>query len=259
MPAPHGADPAETIRTLLAGHLPGQAHVPRWPTPLTARYVTDPTGHPLLLVGYRSPMAEALRTTGDADATAVALGVADVPPPGAPSLGRAWVSGWARPLAGPDATAAALEFAAVRPTADLLLLGRGYVLYRVEVAEVRLARETGTVRVDPARYAAAEPDPMHPLERALLDDLADHHRGELAAMLHRLVPDAHTCGAIVTPVRLDRYGMLVDLADPTAAPSAPPRRLRIAFPAPLTDPYELITLLRPTPARGGGSYRHERQ
>ena len=68
--------------------------------------------------------------------------------------------------------------------------------------------------------------------------------------MHRLVPDAHTCGAIVTPVRVDRHGMLVELTDPTAAPAAPPRRLRVAFPAPLADPYELITLLRPAHARG---------
>jgi hypothetical protein len=245
-----------------------------------------------MLVGYASTAAEALWRAGNGPDVPVALAVPDVPPgQAAPSLGRAWVAGWARPLTGTGARDAALEFATVRPSGDLLGLGRGFVLYRVEVVAVRLeppanpqpygatvedgaapgdhdpARCPGTadnrgtpdtIDVDPAEYAAAEPDPLHPIEGALLADLADHHRGELAALLHRLVPGAGTCGAIVTPVRLDRYGMLVELTDPTARNCVPPRRVRVDFPAPLHDPYGLVALLRPAhpPARGPARSEH---
>jgi len=193
----------------------------------------------------------------------VALGVTDRPPvTGAPSLGRAWVSGWARPLAGAEARAAALEFVRVHPTEDLLLLGKGFVLYRMEAAEVRLqdvpgrADQSGKVTVDPAGYAAAEPDPLYPFERELLLDLADHHRGELAALVHRLAPWAGSCGAIVAPLRLDRHGMVVELIDPTGGASVRPRLVRVDFPTPLANPYQLGALLRPTvtdPARTSGA------
>ncbi|HEY2673468.1 MAG TPA: DUF2470 domain-containing protein [Rugosimonospora sp.] len=286
--------PAEIARTLVAGHLPGLVHVPRWAAPVPVRYVADAAGQPLMLVGYASTAAEALWRAGNGSDVPVAVAVPDVPPgPTAPSLGRAWVSGWARPLTGTGARDAALEFATVRPTGDLLGLGRGFVLYRVGVVAVRLeppanlqpcgatvedgaalgdyepagrhgpadnhgAGNRDTVDVDPAEYAAAEPDPLHPIEGALLAHLADHHRGELAALLHRLAPGAGTCGAIVTPVRLDRYGVLVELTDPTARNCVPPRRIRVDFPAPLHDPYGLVALLRPAhpPARGPARSEH---
>jgi hypothetical protein len=243
-------DPAEHARILVAGHLPGLAHVPRWPVPLPVRHAADSIGQPLILVRYASAVAEALRPSGPAPDTPIALCVPDAPPNAdGPNQGRAWISGWARPLAGPSARAAALEFADVRPIGDLLLLGQGFVLYRVEVVAIRLDRPGAgaggdTVEVDPGQYAAAEPDPLHPFERDLLHHLTHHHRGELAALLRRLAPEASTCGAIVTPVRLDRHGMLVDLTDPTTRRDVPPRRIRVEFPARLRDPHDLIALLR---------------
>ncbi|GIH15429.1 DUF2470 domain-containing protein [Rugosimonospora africana] len=259
------ASPAEIARTLVAGHLPGLAHVPRWPVPLPIRYAADTAGQPLILAGYASAAAEALWRAGDGPDVPVAIAVSDVAPvPEAPCLGRAWVAGWARPLTGTAARDAALDFAAVHPTGDLLLLGQGFVLYRVEVAAVRLEPPTGEpagdpVEIDPAGYAAAEPDPLHVIENALLSGLAHHHRGELAAMLHRLAPTAGTCGAIVTPVRIDRYGMLVDLTDPTADDRVAPRRIRVDFPAPLRDARQFVTLLRPDHPTARGPARYERR
>ncbi|GAA5194669.1 hypothetical protein GCM10023322_59600 [Rugosimonospora acidiphila] len=246
-PTTSPAGPAEIVRTLVSGHLPGLAHVPHCPVPLPVRHVTDSAGRPLILVRYLSAAADALWRAGDPTGTPIALAVADVPPcPDAPGLGRAWASGWGRPLIGDDARDAAVEFATTRPSGDLLALGRGFVLYRVEVAAVRWEPPAGSaVEPDPAEYAGAEPDPVHPVERALVAGLAGHHRGELAAMVHRLAPGAGTCGRIVTPVRIDRYGMLVDLADPAAPDGVPARRIRVDFPAPLSDPRQFVALLRP--------------
>jgi hypothetical protein len=243
--------PAEIVRTLAAGHLAAFVHAPRHPLPEAIRFAPDSAGDLLILAAYTDPVANALRPGNDADPdaddTAVAIRVDDVPPvDAAPTRGRAWLSGWARPLCGTIARAAAVEFAAVHPTGDLLALGRGFVLHRVEVAEVRLQRGGSLVNVDPASYATAEADPLGPVEGMLLHDLAEHHRGDLAALLHRLAPAGTGRGAIITALRLDRYGMVVELDDPMASETTRPRRLRVDFPVPLDRPEQLGQLLRDT-------------
>jgi hypothetical protein len=158
--------PAEVARTLAAGRLPGTASVACRPGPLRVRHATDPAGRPMLLARAGGGLAEALRPAEHTDDTAVVVRVEAAA--SAPALGRLFVGGWAAPLAGVEARAAALEFAAANPASDLLDLGRGQLLYRVEVAEVRLARPGIMIEIDPDDYAAASPDPhllAHLLQR----------------------------------------------------------------------------------------------
>ncbi len=49
--------------------------------------------------------------------------------------GQIWISGWATPVVDRKTV---LDFAAANPQGDLLDVGRGYGLYRIDVAEVRL-------------------------------------------------------------------------------------------------------------------------
>ncbi|MFI7605172.1 DUF2470 domain-containing protein [Micromonospora sp. NPDC049366] len=232
--------PAEIVRTLVAGRLPGLVHLAHRPGPHHVRHVTDPDGRVLLLVPVVSDLAGALRPVDGEDDVALVLDVLDLPPAaGAPTLGRAWVSGWAAELHGDQARAASIDFAAVEPTGDLLDLGTRFRLFRFEVAEARWERRGGVRRVDPEAYAEAEPDPLHASEAELLADLADHHGAEVTAYLRRHF-DLPEEAAAPRVVRIDRYGLVVALGRPGAL-----RRARLAFPHPVADHAELVRLLHP--------------
>ncbi|ROT31186.1 DUF2470 domain-containing protein [Micromonospora sp. HM5-17] len=243
--------PAEVARTLAVGRLAGTAQVAYRPGPHQVRHATDPAGRVLLLVSIVSDLAAALRPRGGTSGVATVLDVRDLPPAaGAPSLGRLWISGWAEPLAGAEARQAAIDFAEVLPVGDLLDVGRQFTLYRFEPEQIRLERGGVLYDVEPAEYAAAEPDPLHPVERELLADLADHHGPEIAAFLRRQLGD------VVPPpaspdepkprvVRLDRYGMTVAFG-----PRGHGLRARLAFPRPVSSPAELARLLHPVLCRG---------
>ncbi|SCL23757.1 DUF2470 domain-containing protein [Micromonospora inyonensis] len=240
---------AETVRTLVAGRLPGLVHLAHRPGPYQVRHVTDPDGRVLMLVPVVSDLAAALCPTGD---VAVVLDVLDLPPAaGAPSLGRAWVSGWAAPLRGADARDAAVDFAAVEPTGDLLDVGTRFRLYRFEVAEARLDVAGEVRRVPRDEYAAADPDPLHPVEGALLADFAEHHGDQVAAYLRRQLGRlVERAGAPPRIVRVDRYGLVVSLGGPGAR-----QRARLAFPRPVADHADLARLLHPVLCRRQASPR----
>ncbi|MEV6814469.1 DUF2470 domain-containing protein [Micromonospora sp. NPDC051296] len=232
--------PAEIVRTLVAGRLAGLVHLACWPGLHQVRHVTDTDGRVLLLVPVVSDLAGALRAAGDDRPLAVVLDVLDLPPAaGAPSLGRALVSGWVRQLDGDEARAAALDFAAVEPTGDLLDVGTRFRLFRFEVAEARWDRAGVLRRIDPEAYAEAEPDPLHPVEAVLLADLADHHADRMADYLRqRLGLAAGPAEEAPRVERLDRYGMVVSFGRPGAR-----QRARLPFGRPLAGHAELARLL----------------
>ncbi|MFC7479528.1 DUF2470 domain-containing protein [Luedemannella flava] len=180
---------AEIARTLAAGHLPATLQVACGPGPLPIAYATDCGGQPLLLV----PVGGAIAGTmpgGDDDVAAV-LAVVDEPPvAGAPVLGRVWVSGWVTALHGAAAREAACEFAETNPLGDLLDVGCGHDLYRLEVAEVRLRRGRRTHELDLMEYLAADPDPLARFEADLLADLDDQHGPEVGAFVRRMAAAA---------------------------------------------------------------------
>ncbi|MGW4465863.1 DUF2470 domain-containing protein [Micromonospora sp. NPDC004704] len=236
--------PAEVARTLAAGRLAGTAYVANHPGPHRTRHVTDALGRVLLLVSVVDDLALALRPEPGTDDTALVLDVRDLPPAaGSPALGRVWISGWAALLEGAEARQAALDYADVDPTGDLLDVGGRFALYRFEPAEVRLERDADTIHIDPAEYGAAEPDPLHHLERELLEDLADHHQSEIAEFVLRQLGEPaarHRSGPPPRVVRLDRYGFVVMLGEPGSR-----YRARLAFPRPVRDHADLVQLLHP--------------
>ena len=231
--------PAEIVRTLVAGRLPALAHLAGGTGPHQVRHATDPDGRVLLLVPELSDLAAALAPpAGDTD-VATALDVLDLPPTaGAPSLGRAWVSGWAERLDGDEARQAAMDFATTQPTGDLLDVGSRFQLHRFEVAEARWEHTGGMRPIDPQAYAQAEPDPLHAAEAGLLADLADHHAEQVAGHLRRQLKLSGAESPRV--VRIDRYGLLVAYGRPGAT-----RRARVSFAGPVADVAELSRLLHP--------------
>jgi hypothetical protein len=228
---------AEVARTLAAGHLPGVAHVACRPGPLPVRHVTDSNGRVLLLSPTDGAFAAAMRPQPGADDTAMVLDIADVPPmAGAPALGRVWVSGWAVRLDGDRARAAALDYADIDASGDLLDVGAGHVLHRLDVAEVRYERHDTLLDIDLDEYAEAAPDPLRRIEFDLIADLADHHLAEMSAYVRKYLGKAAQPVAEPRVVRLDRYGFLVRLDD---------RLARMPFPRPVTDRHDLAHLLHP--------------
>jgi hypothetical protein len=229
--------PAEVARTLAAGHLPATAHVACRPGPFPVRHVADDHGRLLLLSPAGGTLTAALRPQDGADDTAMVLDIADVPPMAdSPSLGRVWVSGWAKRLDGPAAREAALDYAAVDASGDLLDVGDGQVLHRLEVAEVRYERHDTLLDVDPDAYAEATPDPLRLVEFDLIVDLSDHHVAEMAAYVRRHLGPAAQPSGEPRVVRLDRYGFVVRLDN---------RLARMAFPRPVSDRHDLAHLLHP--------------
>ncbi|GAA4446873.1 hypothetical protein GCM10023170_027520 [Phytohabitans houttuyneae] len=240
--------PAEVARTLAAGRLPGNAHIACRPSPHRVRHATDAAGRVLMLVPAGGDLAESLRPGEGADDVAVVLDVQDAPPvAGSPSLGRVWVSGWAAPLAGVEARQAAQDFVDIDPLGDLLDVGRGQVIFRMEPAEVRLETGGRMRDIDPDEYAAAEPDPLQAVEWDLLTDLADHHVPEMADFIRRQLADSGHISPSGPPprvVRLDRYGFVVALGAPGRE-----YRARLAFPRAVADRADLARLLHPVLCR----------
>src|SRR3954449_4427140 len=178
--------PAEVARTLAAGHLPAVAHIACRQGPLPVRHVTDAHGQVLLLSPADGAFTAALQPQPGTTDTAMVLDIADVPPvAGSPALGRVWVSGWATRLDGDEGRRAALDYAEIDASGDLLDVGGSQVLHRLDVAEGRYERDENLVDVDADEFAAAAPDPLRQIEFDLIADLADHHLAEMSAYVRR--------------------------------------------------------------------------
>lgn len=232
--------PAERARTLLRGRLPGLLFLDDVAVPLPVWHGTDHAGQPLLLVPAAGGLREALRARGPVGPGGV-LRVDDVPPSAdAPSLGQARASGRLHPVdPGESSTAAALEFATANPLPSLLGVGTEAVLYRLHLTGVHLVSDQGGGPLDPAEYAAAEPDPLHEAECDLLLDLADHHVDELEPWFRTALASAGIDAEHPRAARLDRYGFTVDTGRPRR------RWVRLDFARPLDTVDELAQLLHP--------------
>ena len=227
--------PAELARTLIAGRRPASAYLPEAAAPLTVACAAEPDGTPLVLAS--DEQAAALRpVTGDD--TALLLAVPDMPPClVAPARGEAVLTGWVAPLAGRAARRAADAFAAVNPVPELLDLGDGQRIYRMDLAEVRIDRDEDTAPIELDDYQAAEPDPLYPDEPCLLAGLAHHAelRQALLDWARAAVPDAGSA----MPVRLDRNGMVL-----LVCRDADVRHLRLVFRRPACNADTLAATVR---------------
>lgn len=138
--------PAQLARHLASKGTTIEVQVVWHPSPFRARHALDAHGLPLLLCRAGGALDGAL-TEHDAVVLNAGRG-----------KDRVWLAGWAAPVAG---TEAALEFAAVRPLGDLLDIGHGFGIYRVDVAEIRLRRGDGRMlEIDIDDYASAWSEPV---------------------------------------------------------------------------------------------------
>ena len=129
----------------------------------------------------------------------------------------------------------------------LLDIGSGRTVLYFQVAEVQYVDGgadpddvAAVVTVDRAEYAAAVPDPLAEVEASLLRHLALDHPGELDRLAGLLPPAVWSATDRVTPVRLDRHGLLLRAAG---------QDVRLAFAEPLTCPRQLPARMRELLAR----------
>jgi hypothetical protein len=192
----------------------------------------DTAGRPLLLVGDGSRLATAVAAEPE-DLTCVVHAV-DVCPTPIPDRVRAelWVGGWLVPVPVAERASAAIALAEREPAGELLDIGAGQTLLRLEVAEVSLREAMSgsgqPAAICPGTYAAAIADPLIDGEAEWLGHLVTSHPAEFA-QLCLLVPEGlRPPGSCLRPVALDRYGFRFRIDGP-----ARPRHVRLAFHAPL--------------------------
>ena len=115
----------------------------------------------MVLVRDGDDLPAALARAGDPSDPTVLLTVVDAPPTDdAPSLGRATVVGRLRPLPADALALAAVEFADANPDPDLLDVGRGIGIHRIEVDAVRLRTTHADHLVPLDDYIAADPETL---------------------------------------------------------------------------------------------------
>jgi hypothetical protein len=233
---------AEVARTLATGRLAGSLRVAGWPQPLPASHATDCAGRPMVLARVGTDVARALGAVDSRRRVAALLTVEDRPPVDrAPSLGRVRVGGWVHRLSDAEADLARHEFAEHNPVADLFDVGSGVSLYAIEVDRVQVQRGHTTHDVEVEDFIVADPDPLQELERELLLDLAGHHRAETEEALRRALGALGVpCRGVPRPVRVDRYGFVVDPGGDAMGPW-----VRVDFARPVRDRSDLATLLHP--------------
>ncbi|GAB3426285.1 hypothetical protein [Flindersiella endophytica] len=246
---------AEVARTLARGPLRGSLRIALGTRLKDVQHAGDSSGRPLVLAKDGSPLAAALPLPGAPGPTAL-LYVQDVPPvDGAPSLGAVRIAGRLRRLSEAEVAAAKLEFADANPANDLLDVGHGATIGRLEVERVQLepsdwlVHDAGLHRpihdLDLDAYRTAPADPLHAIERDLLLDLSDHHTAQIESYLRCALSAAGlACVAAPRTVRVDRYGFTAATGAPESSP--PDRRwVRVAFARPVRDHRDLAALLHP--------------
>jgi Protein of unknown function (DUF2470) len=119
-----------------------------------------------------------------------------------------WITGRIRL---PDATAArriAVQVADAHPHPDLLRLGHGATLVRLDPGFAVLSDAEGTAALAPVELAAARPDPFCRYERHWLAHLEQEHPEVFTALVRYLpAPLRDRRAARVRPLAVDRCGL----------------------------------------------------
>ena len=243
----HQPSPAERARTVLrlAPYL--RVRVPGERAEVDLHGV-DPDGSVVLVLPDDSPVVAAARRSPEP--VPALVDAADVcPVPMADRVrGRVRLVGWVHEPPAYLRRELALVAADRDGAGALLDIGSVRTVLYLQVAEVQYVDGgadpddvAAVVAVDREDYAAAVPDPLAGVEAALLHHLTQDHPAELGRLAGLLPPAVWlAAGDRVTPVRLDRHGLLL---------RAGGQDVRLAFAEPLTCPRQLPARMRELLAR----------
>lgn len=205
-PAPPDAERARSVITRGGtASLAGTGAPPA--APLVHHVRAD--GSAVLLLDDSEPVLDRIRRAGHSDFTAM-LEIADQAPVDLREPVRAllWITGRIR-LPDPDlARSLAVEVADVNPREDLLRLGNGATLVRLDPGQAVLSDAEGTAALGPVELAGARPDPFCRHEQHWLAHLEQAHPDVFTA-LGRYLPPAlrDDRGARIRPLGVDRCGL----------------------------------------------------
>ncbi len=198
-------------------------------------HATTADGRVLLVVPADGEVCAAVTGSRDGDLAALVLVTDHAPVPlRDPVRGQVWLSGWLTPVRPADERAAALAFAEVAPVGELLDVGQGHTLLRLDLAEVVLGEGGAVAEVTPEDYLAAVPDPLAGIEAGALQHLLAAHPDELSALRSWVPPCWRGEDAVVQPLGLDRFGFRLRIEHRHGS-----RDLRVPFSAPVTTPEAL--------------------
>jgi putative heme iron utilization protein len=255
---------AERSRTLLrarpVGSLATQSQeCPGFPFGSLVAYTVDERGNPILAL---SDIAEHSRNVAVDPSGSLMVSTVDAPPGGDDdplALSRLTLLGPIVKLTGPERGIALELYREAFPDATYTSFG-DFEMYRLEVASIRYVGGFGRMSwVSLEDYLAAEPDPVLPNVRGILEHMNADHTDAL--MLYCRAFSRVTDPVEVTLVGVDRYGM--DIMT-TSAGSEDKRAVRITFDTVLSSGDEVrmatIRLIRqareklgiPAPAPGAG-------
>jgi hypothetical protein len=217
-------------------------------TPLVHHVRAD--GSAVLLFDDAEPVLDAISAAPGGDFAAM-LEVTDHAPVDLrePVRGLLWITGrlWL-----PDAETArrnAVQVADMRPDPDLLRLGHGATLVRLDPGSAVLSDAEGSAALAPVDLAAARPDPFCRYEQHWLAHLEHAHADVLAALARHLPPVLRELReARIRPLGVDRCGLRLRVECPGRD-----HDVRIAWPGSATTVDELrvqMGLLVGCPARG---------
>lgn len=232
--------PAERARTLVAGAIDGTLSTlavdpEGYPFGSIVTYALDDQGAPLVLM---STMAEHARNLAR-DARASLLVTEGGDGAGRLAAARATLVGTFAPVADGHQAAAVERYLEVHPGAFWARFP-DFSMHRLTIEAIRYVRGFGEMGwIDPADFAAADPDPLAAAEAGIVEHMNDDHAASLATMVAAFLPVEGVVTG-VTMTSCDRYGFEVRL---TLAPTEPGGADglafgRLGFPEPLTDPGE---------------------
>ena len=192
------------------------------------QHLTDAWGGLLLLLEDGSALHRRLldlETEARWSGVPAVLDVLDVPP-GQAALPRArlCVTGWVESILPADQRRVAQTAAAVRPLGALLDVGSTRLIWRLEVADVRVTTATGVHLLEDEEFTAAAPDPLYDDEDGIVAHLENDHRDALIGwVLDALPPEQARETREVAVVGVDRYGLdvLVTVGSGTTTLRAP--------------------------------------
>ena len=199
---------AERARTMTYGLFPGELNLPSLDQTYVSAYAADDRGRPLFLAADAAPLARAV-TTASGTGVSAALRVTALYPVAIPDRvrGRAWLEGRLSQVPEQEQAGASCRIADVHPWPELLDVGAGWSLLRMEVAEVRVQDGFGFARVEPEEYGVTGPDPFVAVGDELVTHLDRGHGTEARVLYARLDQWAAERAEEVRLVALDRYGL----------------------------------------------------
>jgi hypothetical protein len=216
VPAPPEPSHAERTRTLVASQTRGALSTialqpPGTPFGSVVTFGLDAPGRPSFFI---STMAEHTRNL-DADPRCSLLVVEDAPEGADPlASGRVTLLGAANEVTDADERAAARAgYLQANPGAFYVDYG-DFKCVRLEIVSIRYVGGFGRMSwVDPADYAAAEPDPLAAAAAGIIGHMNTDHAGALVTLCHHFAGAPGVVAAAMTAV--DRYGfeVIADLAD----------------------------------------------